>query len=166
MSQHIIAGLLLLACLAYLSWYWWAPGGAADLRRWTGQRLPDLGMGMGPARLCRVLAGFDGRARADYRRLLRADLLFPPIYVAAVWVWADLLAPAGAGTMAAHSARAAVAAAALLDVAENLLLLSLLRRWPACSGPRAAAAGVATSLKFVALLCALAALLLPRLLCR
>ena len=150
---------LAILALAFLAWFWLAPGGVLALRRRAGGDLQvDVRAGYGPATLYRLLEQYGPDGRAGFRRMLLIDMAFPLVYGTLLYLLAALFG-APQRPVAAVAQEAAVLAA-LCDYAENALLLAGLDRLPRRADGTARLAGLATTFKMLAFLLAVAALLL------
>jgi hypothetical protein len=150
---------LAILALAFLAWFWLAPEGVLALRRRAGGELPvDVRTGYGPATLYRLLELYGPDGRAGFRRMLLIDMAFPLVYGTLLYLLAALLG-APQRPVAAVAQEAAVLAA-LCDYAENTLLLGVLERFPRRADRRARLAGLATTVKMLAFVLAVIALLL------
>lgn len=135
---------------SFLALFWLTPLGVPALRRLGGGEMPpDLRFGYRPEDAYRLIERYGPRGRANWRRMLRLDMVFPAVYAALFALllvrWADW----------AHVAPAWRAAAALpvlagaSDYAENVLLLKVLRALPRRIPAAVVAASFFTRAKFI-----------------
>lgn len=151
-------GLLLALTGLCLAGFWLLPGGVLDLCRLAGGRMqPDLRPAYESRTLYALLDAYGDMGRIWFGRMLRADLLFPLLYAAAIWTLA-----AQHGAMRPHLApcvaQAAGIAAAGFDELENMLLLRVLGAYPLRQPGLARLAGVMTLAKTICLIMAMAIL--------
>ena len=157
-NETFIAGVLGLVTLVSLCCLWLLPGGVLALRRRAhGEMQVDLRPGYSPDPLYRVLQLYGPDGIRSFRILLLADMVFPAVYGAFLFILGDLLTPA-------HPAAAIVCAmavaAACFDYLENIFLFMALRRLPLRHDDAARAAGVCTTLKTVSIIATLGMLAL------
>jgi hypothetical protein len=147
------AALVLTSLAAgFLGVFWLSPHGVLALRKRAGGALQvDVRVGYSPDTLFQLLDAYGEMGRADFRWMLRLDMVFPVVYASAIWA----LASAAGSRVAAPLG----AAAALMDYAENVCLLHVLRTHPRRPRPVAIAAGVATSSKFALIVASMTALM-------
>jgi hypothetical protein len=159
-SQSVAAIALLVADGAFLVFFWLAPGGVLALRRRAGGAIqPDARLGYGPRTLYALLDAYGQEGRRGYRRMLLVDTAFPIVYGGTLFHFAAALAAGRPGLApAAAIVRCAATAAAAFDYGENVLLLTVLGRYPARALAIARAAGLCTSAKFLGVALAFLAL--------
>ncbi len=154
-NETQLAYVLGFATVLFLCGFWLLPGGVLALRRRAyGELQVDVRAGYSPATLYRLLQSYGPEGRALFKRMLLADMVFPAVYAAFLVTLANL---AGASD-AASAARVAAIAAAGWDYIENMLLLFVLHRFPACQSSAARLAGLSTSAKMLSFMIALGAL--------
>lgn len=161
MSESKLALLSGMLSLVFLIAFWFSPAGVLALRRIAGGALQvDLRPGYRPDTLYRLLQAYGPPGIRSFRAMLVADMVFPVIYGATLYMSGDLLAaghpPSSTLTVWIHCA--AVSAAAF-DYGENLALLAVIQRLPSRSNRLAQTAGVFTTSKAISLAAALLALL-------
>ena len=144
MNEQMAAAILAFAAFTMLGWLWFSPGGVLSLYQRAGAMQVDIRFAYGPGTLYQLLEAYGAAGRESFRRLLLIDMVFPAIYAATLCVFADWL---GGGTRAAVAAQTAAICAAAFDYTENLLLLSILRHFPARHDLQARFASLSTSLK-------------------
>ena len=150
-SESSAALGLALLCALFLCGFWLAPGGVLALRRRAGGELQvDVRVAYGPSTLYRLLDVYGPEGRRSFRTMLLADMAFPAVYGALLYVLAD--------SLDSSIARHAAIAAAAFDYSENIFLLRVLRRLPSRSEAIARLAGICTSLKMAAIALTAAAL--------
>jgi hypothetical protein len=144
----------------FLCSFWLAPGGVLALRRRAGGELQvDVRLAYTPATLYRLLDAYGPAGRRSFRTMLQADMVFPAIYGATLYLLAGLLTSGTAHTDSLGLvARAAAVAAAVFDYAENLSLLHVLRHFDSRSSRGARFAAICTTSKMVAFAVAATAL--------
>ena len=159
MSELTAAVVLLAIAVGFLGWFWLAPGGVLSLRRLAaGELQVDVRPAYSPDTLYRLLQQYGQAGRQNFRRMVLVDMVFPAVYGAGLYLLADALAPDPASP-AGCLARAAAVSAALFDYGENMLLLSVVRRFPARHDLIARAASACTSLKVLSFLVVVGALI-------
>lgn len=167
-SETVLALFLGLTAVGFLGAFWLLPGGVIALWKSAGEIQVDLRPGYTPATLYRLLEAYGPNGVSSFRRMLWADMIFPSVYGAFLFVLADLGASASTNHIAlaaAHIAQTTGSAAAGFDYLENIFLLSVLRRLPHERRVSARLAGISTSLKTAGILttgCALAIMLVCR----
>jgi len=152
MGESAIATALTALTVACLLAFWLAPGGVLALRhRAKGMLQVDVRLAYSPHTLYRLLEAYGHEGRHWFRAMLLADMFFPAMYGATLFMWGDVL-----GSAFPHAAKAAAAAcwcaigAAAFDYCENLFLLKALRHWDSRPHATARLAGVFTTLKMTA----------------
>jgi hypothetical protein len=152
MGESAIASALTWITVACLFAFWLAPGGVLSLRRRAkGALQVDVRLAYGPDTLYRLLDAYGPEGRRWFRAMLLADMVFPALYGATLFMWGDLL-----GSAFPHAAKAASAArwcaigAAAFDYCENLFLLNAVRHWDSRPYETARLAGTFTTLKMAA----------------
>jgi integrase len=148
---HTATALAVLAAI-FLCAFWFAPGGVLALRRRADGALQvDLRVGYSPDTLYRLLDLYGEAGRRSFRALLLADMIFPAVYGATLYLFGDLLGSAfPRAASLASAARYAAIAAALFDYGENLFLLHVLRHRASRPTVSAHLAGICTTLKMTA----------------
>ncbi len=159
-TETHFAGMLGFVTLAFLAGFWFLPGGVLALRRRAhGEIQVDLRPGYRPETLYRLLDLYGPDGVRSFRRMLLADMIFPAVYGALLFVLAGLLHRARPGPIVATDAlRVAGVTAAAFDYAENIFLLIVLRHLPRRQWSVARCAGACTTMKNGSMLVALAAL--------
>ena len=119
-------------------------GSRAERSRW-----PCLAYG--PDTLYRLLDAYGPQGRRWFRAMLLADMVFPAMYGATLFMWGDVLGTAcpQAATAASAACSCAIGAAAF-DYCENLFLLNAVRRWDSRPYAVGLIAGTFTTLKMAA----------------
>jgi len=152
MGESAIASALTCLTVACLFTFWLAPGGVLALRhRAQGALQVDVRLAYGPDTLYRLLDVYGPEGRRWFRAMLLADMVFPALYGATLFMWGDTL-----GSEFPHAAKAAAAArwcaigAASFDYCENVFLLKALRNWNSRPHATARLASVFTTLKMAA----------------
>ncbi|HUL64898.1 MAG TPA: hypothetical protein VLW55_09810 [Burkholderiaceae bacterium] len=161
MTELHAAIALAVLTFIFLCSFWLAPGGVLALRRRAGGALQvDVRLAYTPTTLYRLLDAYGPAGRRSFRTMLLADMVFPAIYGATLYLVADLLThgSAHAGSLGLV-ARAAAVAAAAFDYAENIFLLHVLRHLDSRSGRSARFAAICTTSKMIAFMVAAAALI-------
>ncbi|TCS60686.1 hypothetical protein [Varunaivibrio sulfuroxidans] len=142
--------------VAFLGGFWFLPGGVLTLRRRAGGELQaDVRLAYGPDTLYRLLDAYGPNGRRFFRRMLYADMIFPMVYAAMLYSYADTLA---ISHPAAIIAKSGALCAAAFDYGENALLLTVLRKLPARSVRIARYAGICTTAKMLSFTLTLIAL--------
>ena len=128
--MDMFTSILLLALTAlFLAGFWFLPGGVLDLRRLAGGRLQvDLRPAHGIWTVYALLDAYGERGRHWFARMLRADLVFPLVYAAAIWTLAGDYS--ATRPHAVELAQGAGIAAACFDEFENILLLRIIAAYP------------------------------------
>ena len=152
MDESALASTLTLVTVACLLAFWLAPGGVLALRqRAEGALQVDVRLAYGPDTLYRLLHAYGSEGRHLFRAMLLADMVFPAMYGATLFMWGDVLASAFPhAASAAAAARCCAIAAAAFDYCENLFLLNALRHWDSRPHATARLAGIFTTLKMMA----------------
>lgn len=160
MNERLLAEVLGFATLCFLCGFWFLPGGVLALRRRArGELQVDVRLGYSPDTLYRLLRVYGADGMGSFRRMLLADMIFPMVYGALLFVIGDLVIAAHPSMIAEGLVvRAMAIAAAAFDYLENLLLLRVLHRLPEPLNFTARAAGICTSLKMLSFIAALGAL--------
>jgi hypothetical protein len=160
MNERLLAELLGLATLCFLCGFWFLPEGVLALRRRAhGELQVDTRLGYNPKTLYRLLRLYGPDGIRSFRRMLLADMIFPAVYGALLFVIGDLVIATHPTMIAAGSAvRVMAIAAAAFDYLENFFLLRVLRRLPEPLNFTARMAGICTSLKMFSFIVALGAL--------
>ena len=157
MSESGLAIVLVALSMLFLSAFWFAPGGVLALRRLAGGELQvDVRLGYSPKTLFGLLDLYGPAGRRSFRTMLLADMVFPALYGATLFLLGDLLR--SASPQVAWVGQCAAIAAAGFDYLENLFLLHVLRNLDSRPQRSARLAGVSTSLKMVAFVIAAASL--------
>ncbi|MHB1701838.1 MAG: hypothetical protein ACYCSN_17255 [Acidobacteriaceae bacterium] len=127
-----------------------------SLKRWVRQPLTlghghlqvDVRLGYGPDTLYRLLEVYGPKGRTWFHRMLAADFIFPMVYSATLYSYADLVGTSH--TWPLSMAKVAAITAAMFDYAENTMLVLVLREYPRRRLRVAMLAGMFTSLKMAA----------------
>jgi MFS family permease len=152
MSESSLALLLFAFTAAFLCAFWFAPGGVLALRSRAGEWQVDVRPAYSPDTLFQLLERYGAPGRRSFRTMLLADMLFPAIYAATLYVLGDLLnAASPGGSLLASLGRCAGIAAAAFDYLENLFLLHVLRHLDSRPRRSARLAGIFTTLKTTAI---------------
>jgi hypothetical protein len=127
-------------------------GGVPALRhRANGALQVDVRLAYGPETLYRLLDAYGPAGRRWFRAMLLADMVFPAMYGATLFMWGDVLGSAFPhAANAASAARGCAIAAAAFDYGENLFLLNAVRHWDSRPYAPARLAGIFTTLKMAA----------------
>jgi hypothetical protein len=151
MNELTVVVVLLAIVGGFLGWFWLAPGGVLSLRRIAdGDLQVDVRLAYSPSTLYRLLGKYGKKGRRSFQRMLLVDMVFPAVYGTSLYLLADLLAALhGAQLKAWNIAQIFAISAAAFDYAENALLLSIVRRYPARHVLLARAASICTSLKML-----------------
>src|SRR5215471_1593321 len=84
---------LAVLTVVFLCWFWFAPGGVLALRRRAGGELQvDVRLAYSPGTLYRLLDAYGDEGRRMFRRMLHADMIFPAVYGATLFLWGEMLA--------------------------------------------------------------------------
>lgn len=151
MCESAIAKILAVVTVAGLGAFWLAPGGVLSLRRRAGGAMQvDLRVSYRSDTLYGLLETYGPAGRRSFRRMLLADMVFPALYGATLYLCADLLGSIRASGFA-DLARFGAIAAATFDYAENFFLLHAVRHWAARPVGIARLASTCTSSKVAAL---------------
>ncbi len=155
-GRRVVVSLLLYAVAAAVMFAPW-PGLVAAVDRSCGQPPLDVRGGWTAAEARALLAACGETGRAAYLHLQLADLVYPGVTALALalsarWLWARL-GRARPGWVRLGASGWLIAApallAGLLDYAENVVIWSLLVRWPGSPGMLAEVGGAVTSAKRV-----------------
>jgi len=161
MSELNASIALAVLTVVFLCWFWFAPGGVLALRRRAGGELQvDVRLAYTPATLYRLLDAYGPTGRRSFRAMLLADMVFPAIYGAMLYLLGDALAavsPHASGL--AVAARSAALAAAAFDYAENFFLLHVLAHFDSRPTTSARFAAIFTTAKMIAFVIAVTALI-------
>lgn len=142
--------------LGFLGGFWFLPGGVLALRRRAlGELQVDVRPGYSPETLYRLLQLYGREGIRWFRNMLIADMFFPPVYGAFLFLLGDLASEAHP---AARVVRVMAIATAGFDYLENIFLLYVLRRLPTHQPLAARVAGNCTTLKTLSLVAAIAVL--------
>ena len=148
MSETIFALLFLAASGGIYLWFWFGPVGVRALRKLGGGLEPlDSRFYYTPCAVYDLLEIYGDEGRGVFRRMLLADMVFPLVYVPALWLGANAFA-GGIPLLHAGIIVSSVSAG-VFDYVENALLLHVLRRYPARRDKVAMLAGGATCLKML-----------------
>jgi hypothetical protein len=149
MSELTIALISVAIVISFLGWFWFTPGGVLDLRRLAnGEIQVDVRSTYSPDKLYGLLDNYGEAGRQSFRRNLLVDMVFPAVFVLAIWAVANLFHGVnGAAPLAAMIAKGTAIAAACFDYAENILLLRVLQVFPVRSDFSARSASLCTSVK-------------------
>ena len=159
-NETLLAQVLGIVTLGFLGGFWFLPGGVLALRhRALGELQVDLRPGYSPETLYRLLQLYGRDGIRSFRHMLMADMIFPAVYGALLFLLGDLAAAAHPAAARAASVVCAMAiAAACFDYIENIFLLYVLRRLPRRQAFAARAAGICTTLKMLSIVAALGVL--------
>jgi hypothetical protein len=145
----------------FLCAFWFAPNGVLALRRRAGGALQvDVRPVYSPETLYRLLEAYGETGRRAFRGMLLADMVFPALYGATLYLCGDLLGsafPRAAGPALVASCTSLAASA--FDYGENFLLLNVLGRFPTRAQKSARLAAMCTTSKMIAFGLALVAFL-------
>jgi len=155
-NETLLAEGLGIVTLAFLAGFWFLPGGVLALRRHAGgETQPDVRPGYSPATLYHLLELYGSDGIRMFRNMLKADMFFPAVYGAFLYLLGDL---APAAHPAAALVRGLAISAAAFDYGENIFLLSVLRHLPERQAFAARTAGICTTLKTLSIIAALGVL--------
>src|SRR5262245_49280662 len=104
---------LAVLTFVFLCSFWLAPGGVLALRRRAGGELQvDVRLAYTSTTLYRLLDAYGPAGRRSYRTMLLADMVFPAIYGATLYLLAGLVTSGAthAGSLALVARTAALAA--------------------------------------------------------
>jgi hypothetical protein len=151
MNELTVVVFLFAIVGGFLGWFWLAPGGVLSLRRLAdGDLQVDVRLAYSPNTLYRLLEKYGKEGRQSFLRMLLIDMVFPAVYGTAIYLLADLLAALhGTQWKTWNIAQIFAISAAVFDYIENVLLWSIVRRFPARHVPLARAASICTSLKML-----------------
>lgn len=156
MNETLLAQAFGIVTFAFLCGFWLLPGGVLALRRRAGGQMQvDTRPAYSPDTLYRLLDLYGRDGIRSFRNMLIADMFFPAVYGAFLFLLGDL---ASVAHPAARIVGAMGIAAACFDYGENIFLLHVLRRLPMRQEFAARAAGICTTLKTISLVAALVAL--------
>jgi hypothetical protein len=149
MSELMIALISVAIVISFLAWFWLAPGGVLDLRRLAnGEIQVDVRSTYSPDKLYGLLDNYGEAGRQSFRRNLLVDMVFPAVFVLAIWSVANLLHGGNeAVPIAVMIVKGTAIAAACFDYGENILLLRILQVFPVRSDFSARSASLCTSMK-------------------
>jgi hypothetical protein len=154
--EKLLAEVLGVVTICALSGFWFLPGGVLALRRLAlGEIQVDVRPGYTPETLYRLLQLYGRDGVRMFRNMLVADMFFPPVYGAFLFLLGDL---ASAAHPAGRIVRLMAIAAVCFDYGENIFLLDVLRRLPNRQPFVARAAGISTTLKTLNILASLGVL--------
>ena len=161
MSESELVLLSAALTVVFLVAFWFSPAGVLALRRIAGGALQvDLRPGYQPDTLYNLLQAYGPLGIRRFRAMLVADMFFPVVYGATLYMSGDLLAATHPhSTTLTAWIHCAAAGAVTFDYGENLALLAVIQRLPSRSNRRARTAGIFTTSKAASLAAALLALL-------
>jgi len=154
--EKVLAEVLGVVTVGALCGFWFLPSGVLALRRLAlGEIQVDVRPGYTPETLYGLLQIYGRDGVRMFRKMLVADMFFPPLYGAFLFLCGDLVS---AAHPVGRTVRLMAIAAVCFDYGENIFLLDVLRRLPNRQPFVARAAGICTTLKTVNILVSLGVL--------